>query len=251
MTVEKRRAPVEVARDIINRRFPKARLAFVAGSFNRGEDTPSSDIDLVVVFEKVDRAYREAFVFEGWPVEAFIHDPETMHYFFMELDLKDGIPALPQMVLEGVSIPDANDQLAQTLKGLAKSVMEQGPPPLTPEDSRNRRYFIADLLDDLRTPRDRFEAAVVAGALHEALGDFYFRTRGQWSGARKQLVRRLRRVDPKLAERWERAFSCAFQGETGELVALVEDLLSPYNGPLFDGYRRDAPPQWRRPLPPH
>jgi hypothetical protein len=87
-----RRPPVDVASDILKDRYPDALLAFVAGSFNRGEATMFSDIDLVVIFQKLDNAWRESFVFQDWPVEVFAHDPETLRYFFRD-DAKSGVPS--------------------------------------------------------------------------------------------------------------------------------------------------------------
>lgn len=50
-------------------------------------------------------AYRESFTFGGYPVEAFVHDPATLEYFFLEVDRPSGVPALAQMVVEGIEIP--------------------------------------------------------------------------------------------------------------------------------------------------
>ncbi len=68
--------------DIVNRaqrlvrdRFSEASAAFLSGSILTGENTPESDYDFVVVYEKVEKAHRESFLFEGRKVEAFVHDP--------------------------------------------------------------------------------------------------------------------------------------------------------------------------------
>ncbi len=82
--------------------------------------------------------------------------------------------------------------------------------------------------------------------LHEQLGDFYFRARGYWSASKKHIPRRLARVDPSLAARWEEAFLDAWRGERNKLLLLTEEILSPYGGFLFSGHRLDAPPDWRR-----
>jgi predicted nucleotidyltransferase len=118
--------PVEAARRIRRERYAGARVLLLAGSVMRGEDTPTSDLDIVVVFEQLPHAYREAFVFEGWPVEAFVHDPETMNHYF-ESDRRLGLPALVRMVLEGVEIPKAGP-FSAGLKRLASEVFEAGPP---------------------------------------------------------------------------------------------------------------------------
>ncbi len=59
-------------------------------------------MDIIVVFDLVQNAYREAFSYDGWKIDAFIHDIETLRYFFEEVDRKSGIPALPHMVLTGI-----------------------------------------------------------------------------------------------------------------------------------------------------
>ena len=63
-------------------RFASADTVFLCGSVSRGEATPTSDLDLVVLFPRVDAAWRESFTFESWPVECFCHDLETAEYYF-------------------------------------------------------------------------------------------------------------------------------------------------------------------------
>ena len=129
-TAPNRRPPIDVAPDILRRRYPGALLAFVSGSFNRGQATLFSDIDLVVIFPKLDHAWRESFLFEDWPVEAFVHDPATLRYFFYEVDAKSGVPSLPAMVSEGPAIPPAHP-IADELKAMAHHVLS-GPSHGTP-----------------------------------------------------------------------------------------------------------------------
>ena len=70
--------PAAIATKIQKDRYPNSDIIFLAGSVARGEGTATSDLDLVVVFQQLPAAYRESFQFEGWPVEAFVHDPETL-----------------------------------------------------------------------------------------------------------------------------------------------------------------------------
>lgn len=72
------------------KRYRDATAVRAAGSLVRGEGTAYSDLDLVVVYARLPAAYRESFVFEGFPVEAFVHDPETLEYFFAEVDYPRG-----------------------------------------------------------------------------------------------------------------------------------------------------------------
>ena len=46
-------------------RFAHADCIFLCGSVVRGEASPTSDLDLVVLFAHVDAAWRESFTFES------------------------------------------------------------------------------------------------------------------------------------------------------------------------------------------
>src|SRR5215813_3511184 len=143
---------IKITRQILDERYPDADVIFLAGSLLRGEGTPYSDFDLVVIFEKLPRAWRESFNFQGYPVEAFVHDPETLEYFFLEVDCASGVPALPQMVVEGVEIPAPND-VSLALKQRAAALIAAGPPAFDIETEKCWRYAVSDLLDDLRDAR--------------------------------------------------------------------------------------------------
>ena len=101
-------SPVAAAQGVWRERYQGARVIFLGGSVMRGEATPTSDLDIVVVYECLPNAYREAFVYGGWPVEAFVHDAGTLAEFF-ESDRRRGVPALMSMVWEGVEVPEAGE----------------------------------------------------------------------------------------------------------------------------------------------
>ena len=237
---------IAAARTILAERYPHASVAFAAGSLVRGEGTRYSDIDLVVVYASLDCASRESFVFGDYPVEAFIHDPETLEYFFLEVDRASGVPTLPQMVSEGIEIPGANE-LSRALKARAAEVLAMGPPALDAASEQKLRYFVSDLLDDLRAPRSREELVATACRLYDDLANYYLRSRGQWSAKSKTIPRTLKRLDPHLHDRYGESFDRLFvDGDPAPVLALAEELLAPQGGLLFDGYRSDAPADWRR-----
>ncbi|MES2025863.1 MAG: nucleotidyltransferase domain-containing protein [Pseudomonadota bacterium] len=236
--------PVDVARKVLEEYFPDAIVGFVGGSFNRGEETAYSDIDLVVIFNKVDFAWRESFVFEQWPIEVFAHDPETLHYFFREIDAKSGIPSLASMVSEGPAIGE-DQALAGALENLANHFLQGQPVIWSKETIDQQRYAITDLLDDLREPRNTFEAHITIGALHEVLGNFYFRSQCLWSASRKHIPRRLLKIDPVFYSEWVSSFEDAYAGQYDHLLLTAERILAPHGGFLFADYRIDAPVSWR------
>lgn len=67
---------IAAAESALAKHFDGAAFAFVSGSIMRGQGTKNSDIDLVVVFPALERAWREAFIEREFPVEAFVNDPK-------------------------------------------------------------------------------------------------------------------------------------------------------------------------------
>jgi predicted nucleotidyltransferase len=237
---------IDLANAIRSHRYWNADAMFATGSIVRGEDTPFSDLDLVVVYGQLTCAYRESFRFEGYPVEAFVHDPSTLEYFFLEVDRPSGVPALPQMVLEGIEIPEPT-AMSRDLKQRAAALIETGPPQLDAENERRMRYFVSDLLDDLRAPRSRDELIGTGARLYEQLADYHLRRRGMWSAKGKAIPRALGRADAALCAEYCDAFLTLFsRGEPEAVIRLAETLLRDSGGPLFEGYRADAPPTWRK-----
>src|SRR5215467_1082767 len=118
---------IDVANAIRAARYRDAAAMFAAGSIVRGEGTTFSDLDLVVVYARLPCAYRESFRFDGYPIEAFVHDPATLEYFFLDVDGPSGVPALPQMIVEGIEIPGPSE-MSRQLKRRAVAVIEAGPP---------------------------------------------------------------------------------------------------------------------------
>lgn len=192
----------------------------------------------------MEQARRESFYYRGWPVEAFIHDTETLSYFFND-DRKSGFPALPQMVAEAIVVSEENE-LACDLKEQAHKIIDDGPPALDQIEIDRRRYQITDLIDDIREPRSRAELMGSGSRLLEYLADFYFRSRGKWSSTGKTIFRKLAKDDLKMQKQFEFAFSELFaEANPAPCIDLAEKILSQSGGLLFDGYALDAPKEWR------
>lgn len=232
-------SPVEAAREVWRERYAGARVLFLAGSVMRGEATPTSDLDVVVVFEESGDAYREAFTFAGWPVEAFVNDAESLRYFY-ERERKRGVPSLMRMVIEGTEVPGASE-FSEGLKREASEAYEAGPLPFDAEELRLRRYRLTDWADDIRFPRSDEELVASGAWLYQDAADFFFRARGLWSAHSKTAPRRMKEVDAEFASKFLAAFDTLFtEKRGGAAVALVEELLAPFGGTLFDGFRMDA-----------
>lgn len=243
--VEQRSRALHTAETILGERYPDALFAIAAGSILRGEGTPSSDIDLVVLHQRLDGAFRESFEAGGFPVEAFVHDFETLNWF-VDQDSAAGHPVLLDMVAGGAVVgPDIGRGAA--LQAGARAMLARGPGELSVGRRDGLRYHITDLLDDLKDARPTAEIRAIAAALHQPLCDLTLLGRGRWSGKGKWLPRLLGRLDPALAQRFDDAFRLAGAGQVDALVALARDELDRHGGALFDGDCRDAPPTARRP----
>jgi predicted nucleotidyltransferase len=239
---------IEITKQILDDKYPDADVIFLAGSLLRGEGTPYSDLDLVVIFKRLTHSWRESFYFQGYPVEAFVHDPETFNYFISEFGRPSGRSAMAHMVVEGVEIPGPTE-ISRSIKRIASDLIAAGPPELSDEDERKLRYSITNLIDDIRQPRSKEELVASGTELYGALADYYFRANGLWSAVNKSIPRKLSRTDPELYAQFREGFEELFAvGRSDKVITLAEEILKRHGGLLFDGYKIEAAPNCRKPL---
>lgn len=232
--------PTEVALELLAELHPQADCLLLAGSVLRGEATAYSDLDVVVIYRSLPQAYRQSLMRSGWPVELFVHDPETLEYYMQEGRIS-GVPSMVSMVLEGRELPTPTP-LSHTLRARAEEIWNAGPAPWSESQRDMARYHISDLCDDLREPRNRAEMVASACRLYSTLIDFRLRTCGHWSGTGKSLIRQLRKLQPQACEPLETAFEALFRdGRTSDVLELAGDWLAPWGGWLFAGPALPAP----------
>lgn len=228
-------------------RWPDARVAIIGGSIARGEATPTSDIDLLLVFDRVDQAWRDTLKVGTQTVELFGHDPATFDYFCREVDRPGGRMPLANMVIDGVSVL-GDDASAAWLRTHAQRLLDAGPPVLTPEMLASRRYEITTLLEDLIDGTTPDETLATAARLYDALAQFALRASGAWTGVGKHLARRLRAADPALAADLVAAMNAITSAPAvgkGLFDAAVRRTLAPHGGLLLEGFTLPAPAAWR------
>lgn len=110
------------------------------------------------------------------------------------------------------------------------------------------RYWVTDLLDDFRDERTAAELRAVACKLYPLVCNFVLKSRGSWLGSGKTLPGLVERAAPDISKQIESAFECFFKtGERRGVLHLVEQILEPFGGKLFEGFRLDAPPSARVP----
>ena len=236
MTIER---ALESAKELIRIRFPSCEAAVLSGSVVRGQDTATSDLDIVVVINELSSSYRESLMWQGWPVELFVHTPTGILDFFRD-DCLRGRPSLPRMISEG--LPLTGNQTLDSLKATANRLLSAGPERWDEDTIDRKRYFLTDALDDFNGCNDRGEGLFIAGHLAELLHEFVLRTNGCWIGSSKWIVRALKEFDPEYARHFVHAFDSYYKhGEKKGVITLVNQALSPFGGRLFEGFSIGKP----------
>lgn len=240
-----RNEPLSTIQKLIKERYVDAKAIFWAGSVAANQGTDSSDLDLVIVFESLPNAYRKAFIYDGWPIDAFIHDLDILRYFCGKLEASDGKPALINMILRGQEILEPNEFSSQA-KNIAEQALAKGPDSWTQAQIDKERFLITDILDDIKSPKNKDEQIISAVHLFEPLLQFYFRAQKKWTASGKALIRFFKQENLELAEEWTTAFeSLVKTGDSTAVETVVTKILERHGGYLWDGFRSDAPTEWR------
>lgn len=237
-------AAIQATSSVLASRFPGYSFAFASGSIIHGEGTKGSDIDLVVVFDRLETAWRETFIEGDLPFEVFVQDPETLSWFF-ESDVARGYPVIVHMVATG-QVLGPNPEKGDAWKEYAVNVLRAGPPKLEGQTLDALRYQITDLLDDLRGDRTGPEIRAIVAQLHQPLADLILLGRGTWSGRGKWIARLLRNMDQGFADAFDNAVRQASIGNVEELCNLTLTELDRHGGLFFAGDKRMASQRARR-----
>jgi len=226
--------PVEAAKRFIKEKFPDCQAALLAGSVVRGEETETSDLDIVVFNQKVESAYRESFIEYGWPIEVFVHNL-TSYVGFFKSDCERARPSLPRMVSEGIILFDSG--VVSLIKEEANELLKKGPEVWSIKTIEMKRYMMTDALYDLIGSTNHAEELFIANTLADAIHEFVLRTNVQWIGASKWIVRALNQFDKNFARKFVQAFDAFYKtGYKDAIIDLADEVLNPYGGRLFEGY---------------
>jgi hypothetical protein len=225
-------------REILDARFADAVGGLVAGSSARDEDTPTSDLDLVVLLAGRPAPMRGTERIQGKLVEFFVHTEASFLAFVERERLLRRSPLL-HMCAHGLIIRDHEGQLSR-LQTLARDRWAAGPARLTDDELEDRRYRLTALLDDLADEADPADRAALAAAVFTDVADLALVSRGHWSGAGRWLTRRLREVDADLSTSLLAGLQAAVHGDVSDLKSCGEAELERIGGPLDSGYERHA-----------
>jgi hypothetical protein len=225
-------------REVLDARFPEALGGMVAGSTARGDDAPSSDLDLFVLLAGRPAPMRSTERVGGRLVEFFVHTEESFAGFVdRERQLRRS--PLLHMCATGLIIRDDDGRLAR-LQDSARARWAAGPAPLTAGELEDRRYRLTALLDDLAEEAHPVDRAALAAAVVTDTADLALAARGRWTGTGRWLTRRLREADPDLADDLAAGLPAAVEGDATTLLSCGRAELDRLGGPLDSGYERHA-----------
>lgn len=234
MVLTEKIPPLEAAKKVVQKYYPQCHCALLAGSVVRGEATATSDLDIIVFDTQVKDSYRESFIDFGWPIEAFVHNLTSYKTFFKG-DVERVRPSLPRMIFEGQVIK--NSEMIASIKEEARQILENGPAEWSAQTIDMKRYFLTDTLDDFIGSTNRGEAIFIANTIGELASEFILRTNKRWIGTSKWTIRALKQFDEQLAKDFVEAFELFYrENQKDGIVQLVDRLLAPFGGRLFEGF---------------
>jgi hypothetical protein len=224
----------QAASQFVDSNFPSCEVAYLAGSVVRGEETESSDLDIIIIDSSVSGSYRQSFKEHGWPIEVFVHNFFSYKDFFKE-NIDRARPSLPQMCAEGIILKD-NGQ-ASRIKNEALQLLKAGPTPWKTKEIEKARYHLTDLLNDLEGSSNTLEDLFIVSKLADLTHEFVLRVNGHWIGEGKWIVRALKDYDESFAGVFADVFNQYYSTrEKGAVIQFVDQIIAPFGGRLFEGY---------------
>jgi len=219
----------------VSAHFPRADVVVLAGSTSRSQRTPTSDIDLLILGDRLFDDGRESLAatyrFEREVFEVFAYT-SAGYETWATRGLEQHRPVIVQMLLDGVTV--RGDEERAGYRRAWEPRYAEGP-ILTSAEHDHRRYVITDILDDFVDATDPLELHVLASALFERTAELVLLTNHRWIGAGKYLPRRLREFDP---ERAERLSAPLLTNDHAAFAGRVREELERAGGRLQAGYSR-------------
>jgi len=227
----------EAARAFIATHFPDCMAAVLFGSVARGEQTETSDLDIIVVTDEDISPYRKSYRQYGWFIEVFVGSREYNEEKVKHFQGRH-IPSFLTSYAEGIVLKD-HQNFAQELQDKARAVLERGPDALTPQEIDTYRYVITDWMDNFVDSKSYEESLFIAYDLAAKAGEFLLAHNRKWTGERKWLYRALQKLDQEVADRLVEELKWFYQtGNKEGLIEVVVRVLNLVGGKLYEGYSR-------------
>ncbi len=237
MNAVKKPTAASLARRFVDARYPGSKSALLVGSAVNGTVRTHSDLDVVILDDAQQSAYRESVTYRGQPFEVFVLRQSDIPVMFASA-AESGTGAFLRMCSEGRLLRDDEVGSGAAIKTAAIRAWRSGPPDWSLDEIDRARYEISDDLYDLIDARSRGAILFCAVSLLPKTAGFILRVNHQWSGVGKWQLRALREYDSKAAATLAWAADQLFLKKRKDpLVRFVKQTLAPYGGLLQEGYR--------------
>jgi hypothetical protein len=162
-----------------------------------------------------------------------------------KLEASDGKPALINMILQGQEIW-AQNSVSIEAKSIAADALTNSPNAWS-QQQIDKKVFSSQISWMILNPQKNKEEQIISSVhLFETLLQFYFRAATKWTASGKSLIRLFKQKNQELAEEWVTAFENLIQTSDSIAVETVmAKILAPHSGYLWDGFRSDAPAEWK------
>jgi hypothetical protein len=223
------------ARTFLHAYYPDSLAALLFGSVARGEATPTSDLDILIVSSEDTRFYRKSYRDYGWVIEVFIGS-QIFNEEKIQRPPVNHSPSYLTSWAEGIILKD-HDDFARNLKEKAIRFLERGPDPLTEQQINQYRYVITEWRDDLIDSKSYEEGLFIAYELAAKTAELFLAYNRQWIGERKALYWALQRSEHQIAKQLIVDLEFFYRtGEKERVIAVIGTILDLVGGKLYEGY---------------
>ena len=231
--------PINAARDFVLEGHPDAVASILGGSTAQGRSTPTSDLDVVVLYPDGGANYARTTRYRGQIVEEFVHTPASISFWYAR-ERTGRCAILGDLCAQGIILTGAGDGPAESWQRDARRYMQLGPEPLTAEERDLRRYELSNSLDDLRGAVVRAESFATSAEVFQQSVELLLLEHGKWLGKGKWLVRRLEQLPANDTATALRDWAASPDHSAERLIHLAARVLDASGGYLMDGFLRGS-----------
>ncbi len=176
------------------------------GSYARGDQRPTSDVDILVLVRE--GAWRDVFDREGQAFEMVYASFDLAKDFYTK-NPNDAV----QQWTDGKIVYDPDEQMDQ-LKSFVDGIRNKGIPQMTEKQIHHLRFDKEDKLSAIEflKSNDLPTANLYLQGLCQELVELYFEIHQLWTPAPKQRLKKMRAIDKDAAE----LFDALYQSNTFE-----------------------------------
>lgn len=238
--------PVRSARAYVLERHPDADAAILGGSTAQARSTPTSDLDIVVLYPEGAANYAATTRHDGWIVEEFVHTRSSLASWYAR-ERAARCAVLGDLCARGVLLYDRGP--GEAWQREAQFYMERGPEPLTDQDRGLRRYELSSSLDDLRGSTVAAESYAIAAEVFGQSVELLLLQRGKWLGKGKWAIRRLDQLPDDECAVALRDWAACPERSPERLILVAAKVLEGSGGYLMEGFLRGSRQGSGTPLP--